>query len=113
MKDHESPPPATEAMPESRTTLQLYGFALFAVAVAFGIRLGFDNMLGTKHVFITFILATILVTSYGGFGPSIVTATFGFLLASWFFLPPRHSFQVANFVDALLPPIFVQACIIS
>jgi light-regulated signal transduction histidine kinase (bacteriophytochrome) len=63
-------------------------------------------------VFITFIVATICATWYGGFGPSVLTAASGFILASWFFLPPRHSFQVNNFVDAILPPIFVQSCII-
>jgi light-regulated signal transduction histidine kinase (bacteriophytochrome) len=41
-----------------------------------------------------------------------VTAVTGFLLASWFFLPPRHTFQVSNFLDLALSPIFVQACVI-
>jgi K+-sensing histidine kinase KdpD len=101
-----------ETMPENRSALKRYGFALLAVAVAFGVRLGFDTIVENKHVFITFIVATIFVTWYGGFGPSLVTAATGFLLAVWFFAPPRHTFQVANFVDALLPPLFVQACII-
>jgi signal transduction histidine kinase len=92
--------------------LQRYGFALVAVAIAFGVRLGFDSVVGSKHVFITFILATIFVTWYGGLGPSIMTALSGFALGAWFFLPPRHTFQVANFVDVALPPLFVQASVL-
>lgn len=112
MKAPEFLPLETEATPESRTALQRYGFALLAVAVAFGIRLGFDSELGSKHVFITFIVATIFVTWYAGFKPAVLTAILGFMMASWFFLPPRHSFQVNNFLDSVLPPIFVQTCVI-
>lgn len=112
MKEPDNLPPGAESTPESRTALQRYGFALVALGVAFGIRLGFDGMVGSKHVFITFILATIFVTWYGGLGPSLMTAIGGFTLGAWFFLPPRHSVQISNFLDVGLPPIFVQACIL-
>jgi len=112
MKEPASLLTITEATPENRTALQRYGFALAALAVAFGIRLGFDGLAGNKHVFITFIVATIFVTWYAGFRPAVLTALLGFVLGAWFFLPPRHTFQVNNFLDSLLPPVFVQACII-
>ena len=107
-------------MPENRTAFQRYSFALIAVAVAFGIRFGLDGVLdphsgpgGTpKHAFITFILATIFATWYGGLGPSILAAISGFLCVSWFFLPPRHSFLISNFFDVGLPPLFVQTAVI-
>ena len=107
-------------MPENRTAFQRYSFALIAVAVAFGIRFGLDGVLdphsgpgGTpKHAFITFILATIFATWYGGLGPSILAAISGFLCVSWFFLPPRHTFLISNFFDVGLPPLFVQTAVI-
>jgi signal transduction histidine kinase len=112
MKEPDSLEIGMEASPENRTALRRYGVAVLAVAIAFGIRLGLDEWLGAKHVFITFIVATIVVTWHGGFGPSIVTALGGFAMATWFFLPPRHSFYIANFLDMGLPAILVQSCIV-
>ena len=107
-------------MPENRTAFQRYGFAIVAVVVAVGLRLALDGLLDPhqgvnttpKHVFIFFILATILATWFGGLGPSILTAVSGFALGSWFFLPPRHSFYISNFTDVALPPLFLQLTII-
>jgi signal transduction histidine kinase len=120
MKEPDLPLYQDEAMPENRTPFQRYGFALLAVAVAFGIRLGFDEWLDPnpgpnsppKHAFILFILATIFATWYGGLGPSIVAALTGAAFAAWFFLPPRHSFLIANFLDFGLPPLLLQMTVI-
>ena len=107
-------------MPENRTFLERYGFAITAVAIAFGIRYGLESVLDphggpnapAKHAFISFILATIFATWYGGLGPSILTALLGFACAAWFFLPPRHSFIISSFVDVGLPPLFLQTAVI-
>jgi signal transduction histidine kinase len=120
MKAPDLLPHQSEPMPENRTAFQRYGFALIAVAVAFGIRFGLDSVLDphggsnapAKHAFITFILATIFATWYGGLGPSILTALLGFACAAWFFLPPRHSFIISSFVDVGLPPLFLQTAVI-
>ncbi len=98
--------------PNPRTLVRRYGFAAAAITIAFLTRLALDPTFGTKHVFITFIVATIVVTWYGGFGPSLVTAVVGCILGAYFFLEPRESFHIRNFADNVLPPVLVQLCII-
>jgi signal transduction histidine kinase len=99
--------------PNMRPVWKRYGFALAALLLAFMARMAFDPEFGSKHVFLTFTVATILVTWYGGSGPALITATLGCALACYFFLEPRDSFHVANFADVVLPPILVQLCIIT
>src|SRR5581483_10520774 len=103
---------AGTATPKGRTMIHRYGFAAVATVIALLARMALDPMLGGKHVFITFVIATIVVTWYGGFGPSVATAGMGCILAAYFFLQPRDSFLVANFADNVLPPVLVQLCII-
>ena len=106
-------PPEDAGTPKTRTLVSRYGFAAAAVTIALLTRLALDPSFGTKHVFITFIVATIVVTWYGGFGPSLVTAVVGCILGAYFFLEPRETFHIRNFADNVLPPILVQLCIIT
>ena len=123
MKASDSLPIEAQTVPESRSAFQRYGVAVGMLVLAFTIRLALDGWLDPKHpgstgaslpkhVFITFIVATIIASWYGGFGPSVVTGAGGFVLGIWFFLPPRHTFQVSNFADTGAPPILVLLCII-
>ncbi len=112
MKEPHTDPLADKGAPKGRPLYQRYGFAVTATLVAFLLRLAFDPGMGSKHVFITFVVATIVVTWYGGFGPSLMTAGMGFALAAFFFLEPRESFHVANLADNLFSPVLVQLCII-
>ena len=93
MKEPESEPLESVATLEARTPFQRYAFALAVTAIAFLIRLGLDSRVGDKFPFATFIIGTTFVAWYGGFGPSLVTFLLGFLLANWFFIQPRHSFE--------------------
>lgn len=99
--------------PNIRPVWKRYGFALAALLIAFMARMAFEPEFGTKHAFITFIVATIVATWYGGLGPSLVSASLGSVLACYFFTEPRESFHIANFADVVLPPVLVQLCIIT
>ncbi len=120
MKEPEHLLSQSELMPENRTAFQRYGFAIVVVLVAFFTRWMLNEWLDphpgpntpAKHAFIAFILATVFVTWYGGLGPSIVAAVSGSACAAWFFLPPRHSFLISNFLDVGLPPLFLQTTVI-
>jgi len=105
--------PDSDDTTAGRSWLLRYGVALMAVLVAFVMRWSVDKEFGNKHVFVTFIVATIAATWYGGLGPSLVVAVLGELLGCYYFLDPRHSFLVNNFADAVLPPMLVQLCIIT
>lgn len=93
MKEPESEPLESVATLEGRTPFQRYAFALAAVVIAFALRLSLDYKVHDKFPFATFIIATIFVAWYGGFGPSVATYVLGFLLANWFFISPRYTFE--------------------
>jgi signal transduction histidine kinase len=99
MKDPESGPLESAATLEGRTPFQRYAFALAATAMAFLVRLALDSKVGDKFPFAAFIIAVILVTWYGDFGPGLVTFALGFALANWFFIPPRHTFEFSGMAN--------------
>src|SRR5882724_10432011 len=88
-----------EAIPDDSKASRGYLFAAAATLIAFLIRLSLDSFLNDKFPNATIVLATVLVAWYGGFVPSVLTAALGFLLCNWFFVSPRHSFQLSP-VDA-------------
>ena len=69
------------------------------MVIAFLIRLGLDPWVQDKFAFAAFIIATTLVAWYGGFGPSLLTFLLGFVLANWFFIPPRHMFEFTGMTN--------------
>lgn len=113
MNEPDSDRLARQGTPKGRAWFHRYGFAAAATAIAFVTRLALDPELGNKHVFVAFVVATIVVTWYGGFGPSLVTAGLGCVLGTYFFLPPRETFLVDNFADNVISPVLVQLCIIT
>jgi signal transduction histidine kinase len=87
-------PERLEASPalNGRTAVQRYGFAIAAVLAAFLIRLALDPYAKDRFANAMVVPAITLVAWFGGFGPSLLTCVFGFLLCNWFFVAPRHSF---------------------
>ena len=69
-----------------------YGAALALVALALAARAALDTFLGNAHPFPMFLAATVLAAWYGGIGPALVALICGYLVANWFFMPPRHNF---------------------
>src|SRR5262245_40929770 len=69
-----------------------YGAAVAFVALALAARAALDTFLGDAHPFPMFLAATVLAAWYGGIGPALVALLCGYLVANWFFMPPRHSF---------------------
>lgn len=100
--------------PSSRPAWLRYGVAVAAVAIAFAVRWSLESVVPTgKIVFVFFMLATILVTWYGGTGPALVCGVSGFLLATYYFLEPRFSLAVTNFGESVLPPLLLMASVIA
>jgi K+-sensing histidine kinase KdpD len=117
MKASDSDLMPSVAPQSSPSTLRRYLFAAVATTIAFLVRLALDPVLqhsNTKHVFLTFIVATTLVAWYSGFIPSLLTFIVGFLLADYFFLDPHNSFAVkpVDYLQTLLPPVLVEMTII-
>jgi signal transduction histidine kinase len=73
-----------------------YIFAILALVVATVARMSLNPWLEDRQAFMTFFAAVIITSWIAGMGPSLLALAGGLALASWFFLPPRHSFAVAH-----------------
>lgn len=78
-----------------RSAFLRYAIALSSVAVAFALRLVLDPVLGDYQPVATFYLAVLISSWYGGLRPGLLATFSGFLLADWFFVPPRHSLLIS------------------
>lgn len=65
-----------------------YGFAIFAWAVAFGVRLGLAPWFPPGFPYLTFFPAVVLVAYFAGLRPAVLTATLSGLTAWWFWIGP-------------------------
>jgi urea transporter len=79
--------PATPAL----SGLRGYLFAALCVAVALALRFALDPLWGDRFPFVAFFLAVLVAGQFAEAGASIFTIVLGFVLACWFFVPPRHS----------------------
>ena len=74
-----------------------YGFAVVSVVVATFARLLLDPILGDKIPYPTLLLAVMVASWYGGFGPGVMATVLGAVAAARFLLPPRGSFTIEGF----------------
>lgn len=77
-----------------------YGFALVMVVLALGIR----ELIGSADLglqFVMFFPAVALTAVYGGFWPGMLATTISAILATFFYMPPYHSFSL-DFERAML-----------
>ena len=73
-----------------------YGCAALSIALATGIRLLLDPVLGDQFPYATFFFAVLLTAGYGGFGPALVAVVLGASSSAYFLIPPRGSFAVVG-----------------
>jgi PAS domain S-box-containing protein len=66
------------------------------VAAAYILRRAIDPLWGDKLPFSLFFLAVIVVSQYGGIGPTVFAMIAGFLVADWAFIEPRHSMLMSD-----------------
>lgn len=73
-----------------------YGSAIAAIALALGVRLLLDPILGEQFYAVAFLIAIALVAWWAGRGPSIVALVLGLLAADYFLVEPRHSVGIGD-----------------
>jgi PAS domain S-box-containing protein len=83
-----------------------YFVGLCGAGGAFLLRLAFDELWEDRLAYAWFFLAVLVVARYAGTGPQIFTIVAGLLLGNWFFLHPRHSFEIAAAVDQINTAIY-------
>ena len=76
----------------NRTFLLHYGGAVLLTALALAARWLLDPWLGEHLPFVTFFVAVAVAAWLGGLRPALLATVVGFLLALYFFVPPRFSF---------------------
>ncbi len=79
-----------------RSSAAVYGLTLAAVAAAGLLRWLFDPSLGDHLPFVTFFVAVAVASWAGGLRPALLATWLGFVVALYFFIPPRHSFTLPS-----------------
>ncbi|CUS33284.1 membrane hypothetical protein [Candidatus Nitrospira nitrosa] len=76
-----------------------YGIAFGSIVTAILLRFIAEPYIGDSLPFVTFLLAVVVTTWWGGVGPSLMALILGGLLWNWFFVNPRYAFGMGNHVD--------------
>jgi PAS domain S-box-containing protein len=71
-------------------------FAIVVTAATFGLRLALAGQLGGEPTLVIFTVPIILSAYVGGLRAGLLATGFSYCLASYFLLPPIHSFQIAT-----------------
>src|SRR5215212_8723869 len=73
-----------------------YAVALITVVAALGVALVLRPLAGIENVDLVFLTAVIGVAVRYGLGPSLVASVASVLAYNFFFIPPLHTFEVAD-----------------
>jgi PAS domain S-box-containing protein len=90
----------------TRSQLQPYGVAVFAVAIASLFTQLFQQLL-IPTIFILFFPAVVVSALYGGMSPGILAIILSTLACKYFFLVPRYSLAIADFGTGVRLVVFV------
>ncbi len=100
--------PAPEAAPRWRSNSppKQYGVALGVIAAATALNFALQNVTGPYALSLVYLLATVTLALFAGRGPIYLAAGASALLWNFFFLPPRYTFYITSFQDALMFGMF-------
>ena len=79
-----------------RSSAEVYGLTLAASVVAGLLRWLCDPFLGDHLPFVTFFVSVAAAAWLGGLRPALLATGLGFVVAWYFFVPPRHSFTLPS-----------------
>ncbi len=71
-----------------------YGWAPVTVALAIWGRLLLDPAIGDQYPYATLLLAVLLTSAHGGFGPALAAIVLGSFSVDYLLLPPRGGFKM-------------------
>jgi PAS domain S-box-containing protein len=90
------PPTDRFAVSPDRSVVLRYAGAAMAALAALGLRMVLDPIMGMQAPYLPFVLAIIVVSRYGGFGPGLAVTGLGALAVDWFYLQPRSSLAIGD-----------------
>ncbi len=89
-----------------------YSISVAAVAVAVGVRMLLDPILGDEIPYTMLYPAVAFAAYFGGLGPATFAVILGTLAADFFFLPPRFAIGVSEPPQMIEVGVHVGACLI-
>ncbi len=84
-----------------------YGFGVPVVGVALVLSYVLRTYVGVTGNFLMFYPAVMLVTIVAGLGPGVFSTLLSAFCAAYFFMEPRHHFQVSSLADVIGLALFV------
>ena len=87
-----------------------YLLASAAVGAFFVLRVALEPFLGDRLPYGGFFLALLVVARFAGTGPQLAAALAGLALGVWFFVHPRHSFEIAPGLYQINTGIYCAVC---
>lgn len=88
--------PAERGAARVRVSWVGYAVALGATTATLGLRFGMEGMLGGRPTLVIFTIPIMISGYIGGLGPGLFATVLSYLAASYYLLPPLHSFAVAS-----------------
>lgn len=85
---------------EARTR-RSYAIAMLAVFMAAVVRGLLDPVMGAGLPYYVFYFAVMIAAAFGGIGPGLFSLVASYLVATFFFAPPRLSFDLSGMKDAI------------
>lgn len=76
----------------SRNPVLRYAVAVASILLAVGLRVLLDPLLGESFPFLTLLIAVIVASAYGGYGPGLMAAGLGTVASIWLLLRGRSTF---------------------
>jgi PAS domain S-box-containing protein len=91
-----------------------YGVSVATILAATLVRLSLYGVLGDRVVFATYIVAVLVASLYGGWGPGLVATVLSTLVADLVFLHPKGSLAISSSTDQQSAVIFfgISLCIV-
>ena len=89
-----------------------YLVAAITTLTALGLRMLLDPVLREQATYLTFFLAVLAASRFGGFLPGLVAAALSALALDWFFIEPRESLAITSPKAAIGLALFSAAAII-
>ena len=89
-----------------------YIVAIVATFATLWVRLAMDTMLGGRPTLVIFTIPIMLAAYFGGFGQGLLATLLSYLVASYYLLPPIHSFTMDSPVDRWQQAFFVLAGVV-
>ena len=98
---------------DPHSTTREYVIAVAMVAASAAGMMWMRSHLGILNVGLIFLMVTFVLALIAGAGPAVLAAVLSFLAFNYFFIPPYHTFSVAQGENALLLAVYLGIAVVT